>query len=74
MPIVAINHQDYVWGDGTTFRPSRWIEDGGLPPDDKLTGGWGKSLAFSDGPRNCVGYKLGQSFMRVLFPCADVLS
>lgn len=57
MPIVAINRQNSAWGDGSTFRPERWLEK--LPPADLLTKGWGNTLAFSDGTRNCVGYKLG---------------
>lgn len=65
MPIHTINRQDSVWGDGAVFRPERWMQV--LPPQEKLTKGWGNTLAFSDGSRNCVGYKLGTT-PRIL-PC-----
>jgi len=61
MPIHTINRQNSVWGDGTVFRPERWMEK--LPPQDMLTKGWGNTLAFSDGNRNCVGYKLGMCYV-----------
>lgn len=48
---------DSIWGDAMVFRPERWLEP--LPPQDILLRGWGNTLAFSDGPRNCIGYRLG---------------
>ncbi|PBK86383.1 cytochrome P450 [Armillaria gallica] len=56
IPIIAVHRQDSVWGDGDTFRPERWLES--LPPQEQLCSGWGKMLAFSDGPRSCVGTHL----------------
>ncbi|KAK0184560.1 cytochrome P450 [Armillaria mellea] len=56
IPIIAVHRQDSVWGDGDTFRPERWLES--LPPQEQLCSGWGKILAFSDGPRSCVGTHL----------------
>lgn len=56
IPIIAVHRQDTVWGDGDTFRPERWLEP--LPPQEQLCSGWGKMLAFSDGPRSCVGTHL----------------
>lgn len=50
---------DSVWGDGSVFRPERWLAPGGPAPADLLTNGWSNTLAFSEGPRNCIGYRLG---------------
>jgi cytochrome P450 len=55
---MAIQRSDEVWTDGDAFRPERWLEE--LPEREKLPGGWANTLAFGDGPRNCVGYKLGE--------------
>ncbi|KAK0229912.1 cytochrome P450 [Armillaria nabsnona] len=56
IPIIAIQRQNSVWIDGDVFRPERWLEP--LPPQELLCSGWGNLLAFSDGPRSCVGTKL----------------
>lgn len=56
IPIHSVSRANQVWGDGTTFRPERWLEQ--LPPSDILPTGWSNLLAFSDGPRNCIGYRL----------------
>ncbi|EJF60511.1 cytochrome P450 [Dichomitus squalens LYAD-421 SS1] len=53
---IAIHRMDSVWEDPDVFRPERWLKD--LPPSEKLCSGWAKTLAFSDGPRNCIGYRL----------------
>ncbi|KAI0704575.1 cytochrome P450 [Earliella scabrosa] len=55
IPVIAIHRSD-VWGDPDVFRPERWLEK--LPPSDELCSGWANGLAFSDGPRNCVGLRL----------------
>ncbi|KAH7904546.1 cytochrome P450 [Hygrophoropsis aurantiaca] len=64
IPIHSINRLDSVWGDGGAFRPERWMED--LPPKDILPTGWSHTLAFSDGPRNCVGYRLAIFQIKVI--------
>ncbi|KAK0460546.1 cytochrome P450 [Desarmillaria tabescens] len=56
IPIIAIHRQDSIWADADTFRPERWLED--LPPQEQLCSGWGNLLAFSDGPRSCIGIQL----------------
>ncbi|KAF8917724.1 cytochrome P450 [Mucidula mucida] len=56
IPIIAIHRQDDIWKDADTFRPERWLEK--LPPSECLPAGWGNMLAFSDGPRSCVGSQL----------------
>ena len=57
IPIIAIHRLDSVWDDADEFRPERWLEK--LPPAEKLCSGWSNTLAFSDGPRNCIGSRLG---------------
>ncbi|KAJ6489643.1 cytochrome P450 [Mycena vitilis] len=57
LPIIAINRLDATWGDPLNFRPERWFEP--HPHPELLSHGWGNILTFSEGPRNCVGYRLG---------------
>jgi cytochrome P450 len=61
IPIVAIHRLDSIWGDGNNFRPERWLEPEGLPDLDQLCAGWSNLLTFSDGPRNCIEQRLGES-------------
>ena len=58
IPIISIHRSDSIWPDPDTFRPERWLDK--LPPNDELCSGWANGLAFSDGPRNCVGLRLGE--------------
>ncbi|KAG9318040.1 cytochrome P450 [Chiua virens] len=55
IPIHTINRMDSVWSDGTNFRPERWMEE--LPQKDLCSTGWSRMLTFSDGPRNCIGFR-----------------
>lgn len=70
IPITSIHRLKSVWGDGaTTFKPERWLpgENGGeeMPDKERLSKGWSGLLAFSEGPRNCVGYRLGESQLQL---------
>nr|BAK09405.1 cytochrome P450 [Postia placenta] len=56
IPIIAIHRLDAVWKDADTFRPERWLHD--LPASESLCNGWANTLAFSDGPRSCIGMRL----------------
>nr|VWO95655.1 N/A [Ganoderma boninense] len=58
IPCIAIHRMDSVWKDADAFRPERWLDAGALPPSDVLCAGWSNTLAFSDGPRNCIGHRL----------------
>lgn len=59
-PVIPINTNPLVWGpNGDKFDPLRWIEPGRLPPQNELTGGVNGHYAFFEGPRMCVGYRLG---------------
>lgn len=56
IPIIALHRLDSTWEAPDEFRPDRWLT--ALPPADELCSGWSNLLAFSDGPRNCVGFRL----------------
>jgi hypothetical protein len=61
IPIIAIQRLDSVWKDPDTFKPERWLGD--LPSSEDLQYGWSNLLAFSDGPRACIGFRLGEHFI-----------
>jgi len=67
---ISINRVDAVWKDGSTFRPERWIEPGGLAPREEMQAGWSNILTFSAGPRQCIGYRLGEIFF---FSCSSFI-
>ena len=50
-----------VWGrDAAEFKPERFITPGGLPAADQLPRGpYGNSGSFIEGPRQCIGWRLG---------------
>ncbi|THH06110.1 hypothetical protein EW146_g9715 [Bondarzewia mesenterica] len=56
IPIMAIHRLHSIWEDGDAFRPERWLEE--LPHREQLCMGWSNLLAFSDGPRSCIGMRL----------------
>ncbi|KAF4596305.1 hypothetical protein EYR38_007682 [Pleurotus pulmonarius] len=56
IPIIALHRLDSTWEAPDAFRPDRWLT--GLPPADDLCSGWSNLLTFSDGPRNCIGFRL----------------
>ena len=58
IPTISLQRLDAVWHDGDAFRPERWLE--ALPPAEKMLSGWSNTLAFSNGPRNCIGFRLGE--------------
>ena len=72
IPTIGINHDEVVFGDATTFRPTRWLVgrgdateakyctpgERGIPPADQMCGGWSGLFTFTEGPRICVGIKL----------------
>ncbi len=57
---------DSIWKDPDVFRPERWLEP--LPPSEDLCNGWANLLAFSDGPRKCIGLRLGKRHSSILLP------
>ncbi|KAH0830185.1 cytochrome P450 [Lanmaoa asiatica] len=64
LPFHTINRMNSVWDDGANFRPERWMEE--LPKQDLCTTGWSRILTFSDGPRNCIGYRFAILQFKVL--------
>ncbi|KAH9918269.1 cytochrome P450 [Fomitopsis serialis] len=64
IPIIAIHRLDSIWKEADEFRPERWLT--GLPPQDKLQSGWSNLLAFSEGPRNCIGAKFAMFQYKVI--------
>ncbi|KDQ08460.1 hypothetical protein BOTBODRAFT_37899 [Botryobasidium botryosum FD-172 SS1] len=58
VPSIAINRNNAVWGDGSTFRPERWLIPGQLPDPSESTQGWSQIFTFLEGPRMCIGYRL----------------
>ena len=72
IPSISIDRDETVFGDGDTFRPTRWLVgrgdaaeakyctpgEHGLPPADEMCGGWSGLFTFAEGPRVCVGMKL----------------
>ncbi|TFK47319.1 cytochrome P450, partial [Heliocybe sulcata] len=65
-PHMSIQRLEGVWRDGETFMPERWLEPGGLAPKEKLPIGWSNLLSFNAGPRQCLGYRLGE-WLSILF-------
>jgi cytochrome P450 len=60
IPFKSVNTDASVWGpDAAEFKPERWITPGGTPSPADLPRGWSGLLSFSDGPRNCLGFRLG---------------
>lgn len=57
---MAVNRDPAVWGeDSDRFVPERWLDPARLPPTDKTTAGFSGIFSFIEGPRMCIGYRLG---------------
>lgn len=64
IPFTTMHVNRGVWGENASeFVPERWIVPGGVPPLSELPHGWSGLVTFCDGPRNCIGYRLGMSIM-----------
>jgi cytochrome P450 len=57
------NTDPNVWGpDAARFIPERWLKGGSIPDSEDLPHGpWGNVSNFADGPRHCIGWRLGES-------------
>ncbi|KAI1194933.1 cytochrome P450 [Nemania serpens] len=62
-PHWAITHNQSEWADPYTFRPERWLAKGGVSQP--------RSLAFSTGPRACLG--IGQAWLEIRIALAKLV-
>ncbi|KAI1284750.1 cytochrome P450 [Xylaria sp. FL0933] len=62
-PHWAIVHNESEWEDPYAFRPERWLAEGGVPQP--------RNLAFSTGPRACLG--LGQAWLEIRVALAKLV-
>lgn len=54
-----VNVNPDVWGlDADSFEPERWLSDA-LPRERLPTGPFSNTFTFLDGPRHCIGWRLG---------------
>lgn len=62
IPSAVQNTDPLVWGkDAEEFKPERWLLPGGVPSKDQLPyGPYGNIASFLDGPRSCIGWRLGK--------------
>jgi len=59
IPFKSIHTSERLWGpDAHEFRPERWLTPNGLPKASEMPYGWAGLVAFCDGPRNCIGWRL----------------
>ncbi|KAF9068332.1 cytochrome P450 [Rhodocollybia butyracea] len=68
IPWILLNVNKQIWGNnGDEFLPERWIKPGGIPSTDKLPHGpWGGVSSFGDGPRSCLGFRLGVLELKIV--------
>ncbi|KDN44196.1 hypothetical protein RSAG8_05669, partial [Rhizoctonia solani AG-8 WAC10335] len=68
IPSISMSHAKSVWGeDADEFRPERWLDPSRLPPANTASSGWSGLFVFSEGPRQCIGFRLAiLSFKTIL--------
>ncbi|KAI0443961.1 cytochrome P450 [Xylaria telfairii] len=62
-PHWVVNHNETEWEDAYTFRPERWVTEGGARKP--------RNLAFSTGPRACLG--IGQAWLEMRITLAKLI-
>lgn len=61
IPVLTLNTIADIWGpDGASFRPERWLEGSFADPGALPHGPYSNILSFLDGPRVCIGWRLGK--------------
>ena len=59
IPMVPADRLKCVWGpDANSWRPARWMEEGGLPDSNLMNSGYARLMAFSQGAKACVAMRL----------------
>ncbi|CAE6461645.1 unnamed protein product [Rhizoctonia solani] len=59
IPSISMSHAKSVWGeDADEFKPERWLDPSRLPPASATSSGWNGLFIFSEGPRQCIGFRL----------------
>ncbi|TDL23918.1 cytochrome P450 [Rickenella mellea] len=67
IPFTSMQVNPSVWGtDAAEFKPERWLTPGAMPPPKELPHGWSNLVAFCDGPRNCIGFRLALLEFKVI--------
>ncbi|KAF8601606.1 cytochrome P450 [Ceratobasidium sp. AG-I] len=67
IPTFSMGRLKSVWGeDASEFRPVRWLDPSRLPSSSSTPPGWNGLLAFSAGPRMCIGYRLAVLEFKVI--------
>lgn len=57
---MAVQRDPSVWGeDAGKWDPERWLNPDRIPPANQLTAGVHGLFTFIEGPRTCIGYRLG---------------
>lgn len=57
--MLSLGYIKPVWGkDAAEFKPERWLDGSKIPRTSDTFQGWNGLMAFSAGPRMCIGYRL----------------
>ncbi|KAJ6631109.1 hypothetical protein B0H10DRAFT_2207495 [Mycena sp. CBHHK59/15] len=67
LSLAVLNTNPTIWGaDAYKYKPERSLTPGGIPRADTLPHGpYGTLAMFIDGPRVCIGWRPGVSFVTV---------
>ncbi|PBK80547.1 cytochrome P450 [Armillaria gallica] len=68
IPYTLLNTNTATWGlNAQEFVPERWMTSDGVPPSNDLPRGpWSNVSTFADGPRVCIGWRLGVMQVKML--------
>ncbi|KAF8598678.1 cytochrome P450 [Ceratobasidium sp. AG-I] len=67
IPVPSAGRIKSVWGeDSNEFKPQRWLDASRLRAPIDIPLGWNGLLAFSGGPRICLGYRLAVLEFKVI--------
>lgn len=68
IPYTLLNTNPAIWGpNALDFVPERWMASNGVPLSTDLPHGpWSNLSTFADGPRMCIGWRLGVMQVKTL--------